>query len=732
MPARHFEVEMAKPQPAARMEEGVMEDSEDPENNNNYSTIELFVKWITTEEVEFHWLSLVLYVCFVLATFMFAIVQKQPSPDAYYLTNAIVDNLFDSEFPDINGVPGRKTFRDIGEELEVWRYLHGPFRKLFQNCANQTDIQADIKCHARMHQNTYVLDQFILTQVRVKPVHMGTGKCVLPGFAGKGLKSALHKCYFAYEDGGTNVDTSLWSNKTVVPDTIAPCFKVNPTPFSDTFGGFHTLDYGNRGYTCLGESVGDSFPKLLGQLHQYNYVDEGTRAIYIDFTAYSPSLGLVVYITIGFEFLAAGSVYPYYTTNTILSEENIAQNAVARVLVFTLFYILVACYSAKLTINFVRAKDKRKFCKKRRLLDTINFSTLVLIAVLFITKSTQEQHARQASDAFAKRNALQAISTTDDFIDWILTFNALLTVFKSFQYLKLSKKMSVIIRTMKRAAEPLAFSALTVLAVVFGYSVAFHVAFGSKLSQFRTLGHSFMTCMTSMFIDVELRAELWYSNRILGPLLLISYMVFVTFIVMSLCLAIVETAFHEVRVEMKKESDHTDAFSKMKRRLSNKIKSMHLGDRAKHALHIDDMHHLGDVAKHALHIGEKRGCVICFNKWERKPDTDLREVPKEKWSTQHSHCEICFHKFSIVRRRHHCRYCGKSICDHDSKFLTKTGHPPQQHPSAEPRKGAKETEGAGFKEYMAVNPAQLLKLAEKGRRRSRKRSLSEGVIKAQV
>ena len=58
MPARHFEVEMAKPQPAARMEEGVMEDSEYPENNNNnYSTIELFVKWITTEEVEFHWLS---------------------------------------------------------------------------------------------------------------------------------------------------------------------------------------------------------------------------------------------------------------------------------------------------------------------------------------------------------------------------------------------------------------------------------------------------------------------------------------------------------------------------------------------------------------------------------------------------------------------------------------------------------------------------------------------------
>ena len=81
----------------------------------------------------------------------------------------------------------------------------------------------------------------LICQVRVKPVEMGTGKCVMPGFAGDRLKSELKECYFAYDEGGTNVDTSLWSNKTAVPKNIAPCFKINPTPFTDSFGGFHIL-----------------------------------------------------------------------------------------------------------------------------------------------------------------------------------------------------------------------------------------------------------------------------------------------------------------------------------------------------------------------------------------------------------------------------------------------------------------------------------------------------------
>ena len=48
MPARHFEMEMASARPVAKVEKQT-------EETKSYTTKELFIKWIMTEEVDFHW-----------------------------------------------------------------------------------------------------------------------------------------------------------------------------------------------------------------------------------------------------------------------------------------------------------------------------------------------------------------------------------------------------------------------------------------------------------------------------------------------------------------------------------------------------------------------------------------------------------------------------------------------------------------------------------------------------
>lgn len=35
-----------------------------------------------------------------------------------------------------------------------------------------------------------------------------------------------------------------------------------------------------------------------------------------------------------------------------------------------------------------------------------------------------------------------------------------------------------------------------------------------------------------------------------------------------------------------------------------------------------------------------------------------------------SHCEFCMNRFSLTKRKHHCRLCGKIMCSNCSKFLT--------------------------------------------------------------
>jgi hypothetical protein len=510
-------------------------------------------RWCITGEEETSLFNLFFYVLFIASTFYFAIMQKQPSPDSFYFTSAIVDHIIDAEFyPSDSHV--LKTFRDIKETADVWKFLNGPFSKIFKDCKNATLLN----CHAQIQTNTYLIDPIILTQVRVKSTPINTGRCVFPKIVGKDFIDANSECFFEYDPD--DVDDRPTFNASAVPADILDCYTLKPSSFGHSWGGYFNLDYGHVGYACLGDKVGPRFREKLLQLKEHRWVDAGTRAIYMDMTVFNPTVRLFLTLNIGFEYLAAGSVMPYFSTNVFQSTET-PRNQTSRMFAFVLFYIFVSCYSIKSFLNCYGQQCRVSTCSFCKITDSLTYMMRIVIAMLFISQSVHEDLALQASnksDIYAKRTAMQSMSDIDDIIDYMLALDVIVTTGKIFQYLMISKKLSVIIRTMDRASPQLGFSLVTVVTIVIGYAIAFHVAFGSKIQQFRSFGHAFMTCFTSMFVDLELRAELWYSNRILGPFLLISYLVFTSFIVMSLVLAIMDSAFNEVRLEMLSESDEKD------------------------------------------------------------------------------------------------------------------------------------------------------------------------------
>ena len=87
-----------------------------------------------------------------------------------------------------------------------------------------------------------------------------------------------------------------------------------------------------------------------------------------------------------------------------------------------------------------------------------------------------------------------------------LAIAVLLTVFRIIQFLKFKKR--TVIRTIERAFKESGFTLVTVVLVVFSYALAFYIALGNTMKQFRNLRTSFITCLASLFVEIDLIEEI--------------------------------------------------------------------------------------------------------------------------------------------------------------------------------------------------------------------------------
>jgi len=92
-----------------------------------------------------------------------------------------------------------------------------------------------------------------------------------------------------------------------------------------------------------------------------------------------------------------------------------------------------------------------------------------------------------------------------------------------------------------KARTVLVFLTLFIL-IIFSYSLAFSLAFGADLYDYRTISASFVTLIRMAFGDINYD-ELAAANYVLGPILFITFVFFVTLVLMNLLVAILSEVY---------------------------------------------------------------------------------------------------------------------------------------------------------------------------------------------
>jgi len=140
-------------------------------------------------------------------------------------------------------------------------------------------------------------------------------------------------------------------------------------------------------------------------------------------------------------------------------------------------------------------------------------------------------------------------------VDNLYAFNAVITFFKLFKFLRHNPDMAQLTKTIgKASAEMMAVIAImTVLGC--GYGTAFHLAFGRNTKEFLDFPESAFAMVRFALGDFDLVDLLNSENSGLGIFLFVSFIITMGFVMLSIFVAVVSSAYDRVRVEISQQTD---------------------------------------------------------------------------------------------------------------------------------------------------------------------------------
>eukprot|EP00943_MAST-04B_sp_MAST-4B-sp1_P004486 g4486.t1 len=510
------------------------------------------------------------YIAFTILLLLYGMERVEEANYKYYLSNAISERILTDESDPFSGVNNADSF---------WSYVHGPLSSITKSCSNTTNKD----CYASISDSVVLIDDFVFMQLKRKAslrddnnYGENTG-CYVPPILNKNLDKEINKCYLDFMR--TEPDLRFWSNDTIIPNKISKCFllydfgrnaeadekhtrqtvftTVTAPEVNTRYNTWFHLNYGYKGYRiCTFNFCGESMKQELKLLQQHNYIDSGTTIVFVDFTVYSANLQAIAHVQLVFEFIPSGDIYPTYNID-VFSVSGLTEFGTTKtfgVLIILEIAVAIQLFSLMMNIYGVgRHKPREFFCNTFFIYNALCLTLYVLVFIMEHCLIALRQQVILEEDVILKNMNIVNIAYFEGFMTSALAIAVLMTVFRVIQFLKFSKRLSLIILTIERAFAESGFTLLTVILVVFSYALAFYISLGSAMKEFRNLRTSFMTCLASLFVEIDLIEEIMVHSRYLGPVLLVTYMFFVSFVVLSLFLAIIEAAFVAIKSEAKKE-----------------------------------------------------------------------------------------------------------------------------------------------------------------------------------
>ncbi|CAF1484404.1 unnamed protein product, partial [Adineta steineri] len=359
---------------------------------------------------------------------------------------------------------------------------------------------------------------------------------------------------YSFSSEETQLFQPGWTTNATTEEFSSPAIKAFNYTTSDELdtytyvGEFETYRGGGYVYEFRG-SLSD-MKTNLSTLHQLDWIDEKTRAVFIQLTLYNPSVQLFTAVTLLAEFLPTGGIYTtarfepinFYTFTSILQ------------LVCTILYIFFIIYFMVIEIRLV-FKLKLKYFHQ--------FWSLIQLGIIICSLGSigvyfwRFQEANRISQLFEQTNGyiyinLQLAVYVNDILTFLLGYCCFFSMIKFVQLFRFNQRVSLFAETLKCCAKAVISFSMMFAIVFMAFLSLFYLLFVSKLSSCSSLltTAQMLFEMTLMKFDAS---QIMGADAFLGPFCFALFMFLVVFVCLSMFLSIINDSFRHAKDDNQKE-----------------------------------------------------------------------------------------------------------------------------------------------------------------------------------
>ena len=403
----------------------------------------------------------------------------------------------------------------------------------------------------------------VLGAIRIRQVRSKASKCL----NATNFITSKADCYPAYKKGDSD-DRTGFSTSTGV---WFPYRNASDLEDDGTWQSPSTLVMYDAGGYVDDLPVGVSAANArLDQLQAMSFIDAATRAVFMDFSLYCPNNDQFLSARVLFEFAPSGAILPFMElipaalltdVRAIAGDESALLDR-AKFVFEMILYVTIVAYLMRASDKIAQYKTFANYIKNVwNALDILNvgcFLAVIAIRVFWMLKSYKLEYdvtvecldeSKCLADAEFDDESYVPIRSPVVYYSYGKTFFAfgtLLSFLKTFRFLGVSRRLSIFSDTISRAFEDVCLLMIIFGVIIAGFGVGFHVAFGASNRDFMDFRSASLSLVLLSLGDFEVDS-LRETNPFLGMVLFAFYAILVVFVILTMMLKIVDSAFHDMR-----------------------------------------------------------------------------------------------------------------------------------------------------------------------------------------